>query len=104
MRSEVREAMAAADLELERRAVLASAEAEQKADAEQLEKWRRRGGLIGVLVFGLLVVFCVNALAAMANAGQKADAGFWVILLSLPVNSMWLGKCWRMVTRDGSDD
>lgn len=85
MRSEVRKAMATVDLA-----------AERQADETAAANVRRGLGVAGVLVFGLIVVFSVIAVAALARAGQ-VDAGFWTVLVSLPVNTLWLGKCWRMM-------
>lgn len=85
MRSEVRKAVAAVDLAAERR-----------ADEEASAKGRRGLGVAGVLVFGLMTLFCVIGVAGLASKGS-ADAGFWVLLVSLPVNTLWLGKCWRMM-------
>ena len=73
-------------------------EAVERQEAQgTLGRARRVAGVIGVFVFGLMVVFCVIAVAAMANAGQPVGGGFWMVLVSLPVNTLWLGKCWRMM-------
>lgn len=85
MRSEVRKAMATVDLA-----------AERQADETAAANVRRGLGVAGVLVFGLIVVFSVIAVAALARAGQ-VDAGFWTVLVATPVNTLWLGKCWRMM-------
>ena len=85
MRSEVRKAVAAVDLAAERR-----------ADEEAAAGRRRALGFAGVCFFGLLVVFSVISVAALASAG-KVDSGFWVLLVAVPVNTLWVGKCWRML-------
>lgn len=91
MRSEVRQAMATADLV-----------AEQQADESAAATARRVAGVVGVFVFGLIVVFSVIAVAALASTG-KVDGGFWTVLLSLPVNSICLGGCWRAMWRGVGD-
>lgn len=105
MRSEVREALAAADLEAaeaERKAVLAKAEAEQTADREAVEGGRRLSGFVGVGCFGLGTVFSVIGVAALAGKGD-VGLGFIVLLLSIPVNAVATAGAWRAMWR-GVDD